>query len=265
MPAEITKPRPALRIRDVMWQAALRPYKGRREAALRPLLEAADMDDVLSAEMPPDAAPPAGDAPVADHDAALRDAFLMAGENTFMAVLSGQMAPDEGARKLKELLMAHAKLCGGGMPAPAAGGGEEPAKPVKESRDNDDERERKAAQGGRMRMPVQAQESAEAAKDARIKALEARETCRALCEAADIVKPGKALLDAMAALPDEAGRRALLEEVKPRPQASRPQNRAPGGPGGDGSLPTSAAGLAEALTGRRVTLNGNGNGHGGAL
>lgn len=165
------------------------------------LLEA----DVLDPDMDMPADAPAPDADPAE---ALRGGFEASCLAVIQQSLSGEMDPAAALAKLKEMLTTHSKLTSE----------PEPEEPVEEEDcSTDDEKDKKM--------------------ESRIQKLEAENAAYRLCESMDI-KPGKGLMAALVALPDDKARKALLEETKAaQPQKRGEKTRTQIPEGKDGSTP----------------------------
>lgn len=181
-------------------------------------LEAPAMADDAGAEVKPDAADP---------NAALWTGF----KASIDAVIDGNMSAAEKHKRIGELLRAHEKLTGDGgeasepMPEEDEKDGKckDDEKKLEEDRWSDgtgaNNRKEEKAMFARMRADGEMGESIDlkaklAAAEAERDAARSELAVRTLCEAHKIeAKP--ALVKALAALPSEADRKALLESIKP--------------------------------------------------
>lgn len=179
------------------------------KATLKRLFEGGMMD----ADMPIDDAPPDEGAPAEDHISALKNGFRAA----CVAVLDGEGDAKAKLAKMKEILNAAEKLMATGSPdAEEDEGGEERTEEEEEDEDIeecDDEED----EGKKMR-----QEQRE------LRQLRREKRGRQLCEEAGVTADS-ALLEALAALPDDAAQKRLIEREKSRPrQGQTPRSGVPG-------------------------------------
>lgn len=188
-----------MKIKAFLEQVAAKLSKGRK-ARLKRLCEADELSAPMGADMPTDVPAPDASSP--------EDALKAGFRSACMAVLDDDGLDAKGKMaRLKELLTTAEKLMAAGADVP-------------EEDEDSDEDEEKMEESRKLRKEIAD--------------MKARETCRDLCEASGY-RPTKNALTALVALPDEASRKTLIEELKGgRSGGNPPRTQAPGSGNGEG-------------------------------
>jgi hypothetical protein len=228
---ESEKPMLKLKLRE--WADKVKLEKPARKI-LRRLIEAGYMDGDSDVDTGMEEAP-ADDAPAEDHTAMLRAGFAGSCGSIVDQALDGEMDPKEALKKLKELINTHSKLRGSDDDEQLEEDDEEETDDELEECEDDDMKKKESY---------------------RTRVLKARKLCEAMK-----VDPDFDLVEAVAALPDDASRRRLVEREKKKAPAGpdrRPRSQAAGSrvtESDDGVLDvakiTDGAGFARAL-GKKV-------------